>query len=68
MYFFDASLEYYSFLAKILMPEGSKDVGVGQPIAITVISRITISKFWSQVRLHWPLESDIREPFGKKEV
>lgn len=27
---------FFRFLAKILVPDGSKDVPVGQPIAITV--------------------------------
>lgn len=31
------------FLAKILVPEGSKDVPVGQPIAITVTCDIFLS-------------------------
>lgn len=34
---------FFRFLAKILVPEGSKDVPVGQPIAITVI--VSISKY-----------------------
>jgi hypothetical protein len=29
-------VKFFRFLAKILIPEGSKDVPVGQPIAITV--------------------------------
>lgn len=34
---FFIQLSVFRFLAKILIPEGSKDVPVGQPIAITVV-------------------------------
>lgn len=40
------------FLAKILVPEGSKDVPVGQPIAITV--RISLVKLFSPFINHYP--------------
>lgn len=39
----------YRFLAKILVPEGSKDVPVGQPIAITVYVQYTSSISYSFV-------------------
>lgn len=37
---------FYSFLAKILAPEGSKDVPVGQPIAITV-NCVILNSCWT---------------------
>jgi hypothetical protein len=42
------ALGWTRYLAKIVAPEGSKEVAVGQPIAITVSVKILHSFFFSQ--------------------
>lgn len=39
-FFLDSRSILFRFLAKILVPEGSKDIPVGQPIAITVCFQV----------------------------
>lgn len=35
----------FRYLAKILAPDGSKDVAVGQPIAVTVSAKMPLELF-----------------------